>query len=142
MSSTSLSDNVYLAFIYSALTELPAYVLSPWFIDHWGRKPTLTFSFFLGGICCIPAGYAPGNFKLILSLIGKFGCTVAFAIVFLYTMEMYPTEVRTTGLGLCSMVSRLGGIAAPQAKNIVFSRYRFIQKRLRNNVAKESRNSK
>ena len=71
MSSTSLSDNVYLAFIYSALTELPAYTLSVWFIDHWGRKPTLVFSLFLGGVCCIPAGYAPGNFKLALSLLGN-----------------------------------------------------------------------
>ena len=69
MSSTSLSDNVYLAFIYSALMELPAYSISCWFIDYWGRKPTLVFSLFLGGVCCIPAGYAPGNFKMALSLL-------------------------------------------------------------------------
>ena len=71
MSSTSLSNNIYLAFILSALTELPAYTLSPWFIDHWGRKPTLVFSLFLGGVCCIPAGYAPGDFQLALTLLGK-----------------------------------------------------------------------
>ena len=71
MSTTSLSSNIYLAFILSALTELPAYTLSPWFIDHWGRKPTLVFSLFLGGVCCIPAGYAPGDFQLALTLLGK-----------------------------------------------------------------------
>ena len=71
MSATSLSDNIYLAFILSAIAELPAYLISPWLIDHWGRKPTLVFSLFLGGVCCIPAGYAPGSFQLVLTLIGK-----------------------------------------------------------------------
>ena len=37
----------------------------------------------------------------------------------MFTVEIYPTVVRTTGLGLCSMVARLGSIAAPQ----VISKY-------------------
>ena len=44
-------------------------------------------------------------------------------------MEMYPTVIRTTGLGLCSMVARIGGIAAPQVKEfhcikILLARYK------------------
>ena len=87
MSSTSLSDNVYLAFIYSALTELPAYTLSVWFIDHWGRKPTLVFSLFLGGVCCIPAGYAPGNFKLALSLLGNIFYRMCYGLYLYYKLN-------------------------------------------------------
>ena len=29
---------------------------------------------------------------------------------------MYPTEARSTGLGLASMMARIGGVAAPQVK--------------------------
>ena len=49
-----------------------------------------------------------------LVLIRKFGASAAFAMTYLYTAELYHTEVRTTAIGLCSMMSRIGGIAAPQ----------------------------
>ena len=32
----------------------------------------------------------------------------------MFTFEIYPTIVRTTGMGLCSMVARIGAIAAPE----------------------------
>ena len=47
-------------------------------------------------------------------------------------MEMYPTVIRTTGLGLCSMVARIGGIAAPQVKE--FQCIKIILARLKNFV--------
>ena len=71
MSATDLSDNIYLAFILSALVEIPAYTVTIWIIDHWGRKPTLIASFMLCGIFCIVAAFTSGTLKLILSLIGK-----------------------------------------------------------------------
>ena len=48
--------------------------------------------------------------------IGKFGCSGAFCIIYMFTFEIYPTIVRTTGMGLCSMVARIGAIAAPEVK--------------------------
>ena len=71
MSATSLSDNIYLAFILSAVVELPAYFIAIWFMDHWGRKPVLVSCLLLAGICCIPAGFAPGVLKSILVLLGR-----------------------------------------------------------------------
>lgn len=37
----------------------------------------------------------------------------AFAVVYLYTAELYPTQVRTVGIGICTVIARLGGILAP-----------------------------
>ena len=49
-----------------------------------------------------------------MSLIGKFGATASFAIVFVYTAEMFPTEIRSTAVGASSLCGRIGGILAPQ----------------------------
>ena len=50
---------------------------------------------------------------------GKFGASGAFAIVYLYTAELFPTSIRSTATGLCSMMARIGGIAAPQVSHSV-----------------------
>jgi hypothetical protein len=49
---------------------------------------------------------------------GKCGGSAAFNTIFNYTAEIYPTAVRTTGLGFSSMAGRLGGIIAPLVKYI------------------------
>ena len=54
----------------------------------------------------------------IVKILGKFGSTAVFGLLYLYTAELYPTEIRGTAIGLCCMLSRLGGIAAPQVMSI------------------------
>ena len=49
----------------------------------------------------------------VLSLIGKAGVTAAFCGMYVYTSEIYPTEVRNVGLGTCSMVARIAALAGP-----------------------------
>ena len=64
-------------------------------------------------MAAIPAGFMEdGTPKT--ALIGKFGATASFAIIYLYTAELYPTQIRSTAVGMCSMMARIGGFAAPQ----------------------------
>ena len=69
----------------------------------------------LSGTAAISAGFMDdGTSKIALALIGKFGASASFGIVYLYTAELYPTQIRSTAIGMCSMMARIGGFAAPQ----------------------------
>jgi len=57
--------------------------------------------------------------QLIVFLAGKFAITIAFTVVYVFTAELFPTELRHTMLGTCSMVGRIGSITAPQTPLLV-----------------------
>ena len=72
-----------------------------------GRKPILIFCQILAGSTCIIAGFVTDKAATIaLTLAGKFGASASFAIVYLYTAELYPTVIRNSALGANSMVAR------------------------------------
>lgn len=62
-----------------------------------------------------------GTAQIAVALIGRFGIAASFNMIFLYTTELFPTVVRSAALGTCSLVARVGGIAAPQV--ILFRRF-------------------
>ncbi|CAG5134163.1 unnamed protein product [Candidula unifasciata] len=114
----SLYGDIYLNFFLSALVELAAYIVCLRFLDTPGRKPLQCAAMLTGGVACIctlfPVIYnAPGWVTVMMSLIGKFGASAAFAIIYVFSAELFPTVMRNSGMGLSSFSARIGGILAP-----------------------------
>ena len=64
------------------------------------------------------------NFLAIaLEMTGKFGVTLAFGFTYAYTAELYPTVLRNTAMGACSMASRIGSILVPYIINLSMKTY-------------------
>ena len=59
---------------------------------------------------------------IVLSMSGKFFMSISFGIVYLYSVELFPTVVRNVGVGTSSSFARFGGILAPYISLLV-SRY-------------------
>lgn len=60
--------------------------------------------------------------SLTLFLIGKLAITCSFQILYFFTSEIFPTNVRNSLLSLCSMIGRIGSMLAPQTPLLVSRR--------------------
>lgn len=62
-----------------------------------------------------------------LAMIGKLGSAAAFAIIYVFSAELYPTVVRNTGMGASSCCARVGGMIAPYVADSVNITILFFQ---------------
>ncbi|CAJ1063491.1 solute carrier family 22 member 4-like isoform X1 [Xyrichtys novacula] len=116
LNTANLHGNAYFNCFLSALVEMPAYTLS-WIMFRWcSRRWSLSSTLLMGGVFLLLIQLVPANHIFVaitLEMMGKFAVTTAFAIVYAYTAELYPTVLRNTAVGTCSMASRIGSIIAP-----------------------------
>lgn len=119
---TSLPGDKYLNFFIAGSVEFLAYVSVIYVTNRFGRKRPLLTYFTLASILMVTAGVIPlavssSNASKIASgfaIAGKFAMGGLFAVIFIYTAELYPTAVRNIGMGSCAFWTRVGGVVAPQ----------------------------
>ncbi|MCI1013721.1 MULTISPECIES: MFS transporter [Herbaspirillum] len=100
--------------IFLALVQLPGYALSAYGVERWGRKPTLVGFLLLSAVGCML--YSLGNDpKLVVgsTLLLSFSLLGTWAALYAFTPEVYPTDLRASGMGTAGAVARFGGLFAP-----------------------------
>ncbi|CAL4132128.1 unnamed protein product [Meganyctiphanes norvegica] len=121
LNSGNLGGNLFVTFTMTMLIEIPSYIFAYLALTRLGRKGTLSFVLLLGGAACFVSGFISEEYGWVivsLSLLGKFGISAAFAVVFIYSAELFPTDYRSVGVGSCSMFARIGGICAPHVASL------------------------
>ncbi|OMO73863.1 General substrate transporter [Corchorus olitorius] len=98
----------------TTFAEFPGLLLAAATVDRFGRKISMSIIFF---VCCFfllplvfhqPQGLTTGL------LFGARICiTATFTVMYIYAPEIYPTSVRSTGVGVASSVGRIGGMICP-----------------------------
>lgn len=96
------------------LLQIPGYYSATFLLDSIGRKPVLIGYLIIAGLGCLLFGQATGIFFILLwmGLISFFNLG-AWAGLYAYTPELYPTRIRGTGSGLSASIGRLALIFAP-----------------------------
>ncbi|XP_023110765.2 solute carrier family 22 member 5 isoform X4 [Felis catus] len=116
LDTPNLHGDVYVNCFLSAVVEVPAYVLAWLLLQHLPRRYSMATALFLGGSVLLFMQLVPPDLyylATVLVMVGKFGITAAFSMVYVYTAELYPTVVRNMGVGVSSTASRLGSILSP-----------------------------
>lgn len=100
------------------LVWIPSGLLGSYLADKVGRKLPIVVYLLLSGVTGILYGWAlthkmPVELMLTFGSLSVFFLAGAYSVVFAYTPENYPTEVRGTGTGSAMSLGRIGGILAP-----------------------------
>ncbi|XP_030383352.1 solute carrier family 22 member 3 [Scaptodrosophila lebanonensis] len=107
----------YNNFMLNGIVQIPGLLLPLVIMDRIGRRYSLCASMLVCAVCmAMSTAFGADNYAgaLTLFLIGKMAITCSFQILYFFTSEIYPTNVRNSLLSLCSMVGRIGSMLAPQ----------------------------
>lgn len=104
-----------------ALAQVPGYFSAAYLVERLGRRNTL-------GIYLIASGVFTFLFAVVTGFAGLLACAMlmsffalgAWAALYAWTPESYPTEIRTTGMGWASGMARVAGIITPTLGGILF----------------------
>ncbi|MDT6961392.1 MFS transporter [Cupriavidus sp. SZY C1] len=97
-----------------ALVQLPGYALAAYGVERWGRKPTLIGFLLLSAAGCML--YSLGTSTTVVvgsTLLMSFALLGTWGALYAFTPEVYPTNLRATGMGTAGAVARFGGLFAP-----------------------------
>ncbi|KAM3601502.1 uncharacterized protein V6R79_013839 [Siganus canaliculatus] len=121
LNTSQLHADPYLSCFFSAAVEVPAYICSWLALRHLHRRWSVIFVLLLGGLSLYFIQLIPSNLMSVsvaLEMLGKGALTAGTALLFVYAAEIFPTVLRNTAVGLCTMVSRVGSCTAPFLMNL------------------------
>lgn len=96
------------------VAQFPGYISAAYLVDKIGRRYTLSLYLLCSGISSYFFGHATSETVLLTSgIFMSFFNLGAWGVIYTYTPELYPTEIRGLGSGWAAGIGRIGGIIAP-----------------------------
>lgn len=107
------------------LVWVPSGVIGSFLSDKVGRKKPIVIYMICAGITTLLYGWALANklpmpIMLTCGILAVLFAAGAFAVIYAYTPENYPTEARGSGTGAANAWGRLGGILAPSVVGALY----------------------
>ncbi|KAK9298499.1 hypothetical protein QLX08_008180 [Tetragonisca angustula] len=119
--------NRHVNFALGGALEVATYVFLYFILSRYGRRlPMSAYQSITGAICILFAAVLilsnPNNAvdltKITMLLLGKVAAISTVSITYLYTVEIFPTVVRGTCLGLCTVFAKIGSLCTPHVLSL------------------------
>ena len=118
LASSDLGGSLYRNYVLLSIVEFPAALLSIVGCDYFGRKKTVMHCCLIGSITCIIIGVIPRTengiiARIAIAMVSKLFISASFDGVYTWAVEIYPTSIRSEGMGFLQITSRIGAASAP-----------------------------
>ncbi|XP_071819260.1 organic cation transporter protein-like isoform X2 [Apostichopus japonicus] len=114
LNSANFGTNIYVTFCFFGLSEIPACILSLVLMKFIGRRYAVVTCMIPAGLACIFTTFLPpGGWMTTVAVLGKLWISSSFGSIYLFTVELFSTNLRVSVLGASSLSARIGGICAP-----------------------------
>ncbi|KAM3260082.1 hypothetical protein ACQJBY_051383 [Aegilops geniculata] len=106
--------NLYRDTFVTSLAEIPGLIVSAILVEWIGRKATMWSMLFTCAAFLGPLVLHQDELFTTALLFGARACAMGSSTVLcLYAPEVYPTSVRSTGVGIATSIGKIGGVICP-----------------------------
>eukprot|EP01090_Pellita_catalonica_P006390 TRINITY_DN1659_c0_g1_i4.p1 TRINITY_DN1659_c0_g1~~TRINITY_DN1659_c0_g1_i4.p1 ORF type:complete len:489 (-),score=26.74 TRINITY_DN1659_c0_g1_i4:312-1778(-) len=106
----------YFSTFIASCAEFPGIITTALVIERVGRKKLNTILLIITAVCTTLLSmyeYYPYAVGLFLVVVGRAAVTSAFGVIWVYTPEVYPTTIRSTGMGAVATVAKVSALLTP-----------------------------
>ena len=109
------SDDALVNSLITSGAELPSVILVALLLASVGRRNMQTIALVTCGVClfALLAPDLPNALAVGLSFVARGAILAAYAVAYVYTPELYTTDVRTSGLGIAAALAKVASVATP-----------------------------
>ena len=122
LNAENLAGNIFLNFSLLSLTEMPSVFIGQFLIDRCGRRWTHSTFMLLATlpmILCVVLVQSQDMAIIILTLVSKLASNVAWFIMWVQAMEIFPTPLRNTCLTIAATVAAIFTMVGPFVVDLV-----------------------
>ena len=119
-----LRSHDYIDLIVATSAEFPSLLITPWALDHIGRKPTYMVATGIFSLALAPllAGCQLSKTVVTLLLFLIRGASFSWMLCnFVYTPENYPTHIRSIAVGVANSFMRIGVMITPYFAQVIMA---------------------
>jgi putative MFS transporter len=97
----------------NGLAQLAITIGTGWLFDYLGRIRTFAAACVVATVAVAYLGYASNAALWVFIPVTQAAIIIQYNFIQVYASEMFPTEIRATGLGMANSFSRIGMVMAP-----------------------------
>ncbi|XP_072371950.1 organic cation/carnitine transporter 2-like [Scyliorhinus torazame] len=112
----NMHGDPYVNCFICAAAEMAAYVITWILLRTSPRRISIACIVGCSGVVLLLTQIIPPShyvLTVIMAMVGKFGYSAVWSMIFVFSAELYPTVVRSMGIAACSMASMIATIISP-----------------------------